>query len=329
MKVFLTGATGFLGSHVVPLLLKAGHQVVALVRDPERAGDLLRDGIELAAGDITDRESMRVPMSGCQALIHMAAWYAVGIEDPGRMHEINVGGTRNVLSLMQELGLQKGVYTSSLAVFGDTGGEVKSEGYNPGPEHASAYDRTKWEAHYEVALPMMEAGLPLVIVQPGAIYGPGDTSQSGELIRDYLRGELPFLPVGLVVCWSHIDDVARGHLLALERGKPGESYIIAGPCHSYEEMFTIAERITGMHKPSLRVYPWVARAMAALASVAAAMGVRLPNRYQPETLRVAAGMTYLGSNEKARRELEFEPRSLEEGLWTALPAMQAEIPERD
>lgn len=325
MKIFVTGGTGFLGSHVVPLLLGAGHEVVALVRDPGRAGDLAREGVELVEGDITDRESMRAPMSGCQALIHMAAWYEVGIEDPEKMHAINVSGTRNVLSLMEELGLQKGVYTSSLAVFGDTCGEIKSEGYNPGPDHASAYDRTKWEAHYEVALPMMEAGLPLVIVQPGAIYGPGDTSQSGDLIRDYLRGALPFLPVGLVVCWSHIEDVARGHLLALERGEPGQSYIIAGPCHSYEEMFSVAERITGIRKPGLKVFPWMTRIMAALASLATAAGIRLPDRYQPETLRVAAGLTYLGSNEKARRELGFEPRSLEQGLRTSLPAMQAEI----
>lgn len=328
MKVFVTGATGFLGSHVLSLLREAGHEVLALVRDPERTSDLAGAGVQLAVGDITDRESMRTAMRGCQALIHMAAWYEVGIEDAAKMRRINVEGTRNVLSLMRELGLEKGVYTSSLAIFGDTGGELMSEGYNPGPDHASVYDQTKWAAHYEVALPMIVDGLPLVIVQPGAIYGPGDTSQSGELIRDYLRGKLPFMPVGLEVCWSHIDDVARGHLLALEKGRPGESYIIAGPCHSYEEMFSIAEEITGIRKPGLRVYPWASRGLAVLASILTGLGIQLPDRYQPETLRVAAGMTYLGSNEKARRELGFEARSLENGLRTTLPALQAEIEQR-
>lgn len=321
----MTGATGFLGGYVVPRLLEARHTVVALARDPDRAARLPERGVEFVRGDLLDVKSMRSAMRGCQALVHMAAWYAVGVDDPSRMEQINVEGTRNVLTLMDELGLEKGVYTSSLAAFGDTGGQVQTEGYDPGPSHKSHYDRTKWAAHYRVALPMMEAGLPLAIVQPGAIYGPGDTSQTGDAIREYLRGELPFMPVGLKLCWSYVEDVAEGHLLALEKGEPGETYIISGPCHSFEELLTLAEQITGIPKPSMKVYPWMTRTLSALMTVPHALGIPLPGRYHPETLRVANGMTYLGSNEKARHELGFEPRSLEEGLRTTLPAMMEEI----
>jgi N-acetylglutamate synthase-like GNAT family acetyltransferase len=209
------------------------------------------------------------------------------------------------------------VYTSTINVFGDTEGWVGDESYRHSGPWLSEYDRTKWKAHYEVAVPMIGAGLPLVIVQPGAVYGPGDPSVIGNLLRQYLRRTLPIRPHGAAVCWGHVDDTARGHVLAMEKGRPGESYILAGPPHTLEEALEIAEEITGIRRPWLRPPAVLLRAMAAAVSVVERV-VPLPQIYASETLRLAAGATYLASGEKAQRELGFRARALEEGLRETL-----------
>ena len=317
MRYFVTGATGFLGRRLVRQLLADGHRVAALVRDPGRAGDLAADGVELHRGDVTEPASIRTAMAGADGAFHVAAWYRIGARDRSEAERINVGGTRNVLEAMRELGVPKGVYTSTLAVFSDTGGRVVDESYRYDGPHLSEYDRTKWVAHYEVTLPMMRAGLPLVIVQPGVIYGPGDHSLTGQALRDYLRRRLPVAPLGSAYCWAHVDDVARGHMLAMERGRPGESYILAGPCHSFVEALGIAERVTGVPAPRLGAPPWLMRLAARLLTPVAAL-LPLPESYHPESLRVGAGVTYLGSNRKAREELGYDPRPLEQGLREVL-----------
>src|SRR5690606_2341897 len=123
------------------------------------------------------------------------------------------------------------------------------ESYRFDGEHLSEYDRTKWKAHYEVALPMMKAGLPLVIVQPGLVYGPGDTSAVDRTLRNYLKGKMPMVPKGVELCWAHVDDIAQAHILAMEKGTPGESYITCGQRASLAEGLQIAERITGVKAP--------------------------------------------------------------------------------
>jgi nucleoside-diphosphate-sugar epimerase len=256
-------------------------------------------------------------MEGVDAVFHVAGWYSIGVRDPGTAYRVNVDGTRNVLELMQELGVPRGVYTSTLTINSDTNGELVDESYRFEGEHLSLYDRTKWIAHHKIAEPMMKAGLPLTIVMPGAIYGPGDTSATGDAIRDYMAAKLPMLPRESKICWGHVDDIAEGHLLALERGKPGESYIIAGPCHTFIEAFEIAERITGIPAPNLHLPPWLLQALSAPMGLIDRI-LPLPPEYSSEALRVLAGVTYLGSNSKARRELGYEPRSLEQGFRSTL-----------
>ena len=160
---------------------------------------------------------------------------------------------------------------------------------------------------------MMAAGLPLVIAMPGAIYGPGDTSALRALFVQYLQGKLAAVPARTAFCWAHVEDVARAHILALDRGRVGESYIVAGPPHSMIEALQIAERLTGIKAPSLHPPPAVMKAASALMGVVGAV-VSLPPELTAEGLRVLAGVTYLGSNAKARRELGYDPRSLEDGL---------------
>lgn len=317
MRYFITGATGFIGGAIVRRLVEDGEEVIALVRTPSKAKELADLGITLHHGDITDWESMREAMAGVNGVFHVAAWYKIGARDTSMAHRINVEGTRNVLELMRELAIPKGVYTSTLAIFSDTHGKLVDEGYRYDGPHLSIYDETKWRAHYEVALPMMERGLPLVIVMPGLVYGPGDTSSMHETFITYLKGKLPILPRETALCWAHVDDIAQAHITAMKLGKPGESYIIAGPPYTFVEAFELAERITGVKAPRIRVSPGAMKVMAAFMKGIGKI-LPLPSIYSGEALRVTAGVTYIGSNAKARRELGYEPRSLEEGLRQTL-----------
>jgi len=306
MEYFVTGATGFIGGRLVRRLREAGHGVVAVVRNPAKAGDLARLGVKVHKGDITDKESMRGPMAGVDGVFHLAAWYKVGERDKSPAMPINVDGTRNVLDLMQELGVPKGVYTSTLAVFGDTKGQAVDESYRHDGPWLSEYDRTKWIAHYEVAEPMMRKGLPLVIVQPGVTYGPGDPSAMGSTLREFLQRRMRGVPKRSAYCWGHVEDTAAGHVLAMERGRAGESYIIAGEPRTLTETIDVAERITGIPAPRFRPSPGFLRFLAAVT--------------RSEILRVGAGATYLGSHAKATRELGLHHRPLEEGLRETLLA---------
>src|SRR5256712_5539833 len=306
MRYFVTGATGFIGTRLVRQLREAGHEVGAIARDPGKAGDLTKLGVWVQKGDITDKESLRGPMNGADGVFHLAAWYKIGEKDKSPGVRSNVEGTRNVLELMKELGIRKGVYTSTLAVFGDTRGQLVDESYRHDGPWLSEYDRTKWVAHYEVAEPMMKKGLPLVIVQPGVTYGPGDPSAMGITLREYLERKLRGVPKVSAYCWGHVEDTAAAHLLAMERGRAGESYIIAGEPKTLVDAVEMAERITGIPAPKMRPSPGFVRFLAAIT--------------RSEMLRVSAGATYLGSNAKAKRELGLRHRPLEEGLRETLLA---------
>lgn len=317
MKYFITGATGFIGGRIAEMLIDDGHEVIALVRTPTKANHLEEKGIRIAQGDITDKDSMRDPMAGVDGVYHIAAWYQVGVRDNSKAYAINVDGTRNVLELMQELNIPKGVYTSTLAVFSDTGGRIVDESYYFAGKHLSEYDRTKWLAHYEVALPMMKAGLPLVIVQPGMVYGPGDAGPAHDVLADYLQKKLPVIPARTALCWGHVEDTARGHILAMNNGTPGEAYIIAGEPKKLTEALKLAESITGIAPPRLSAAPAMLKAMAGMMSIVERV-VPVPENYSSEYLRVSAGTTYLATNAKAKAELGFTVRPLEEGLRETL-----------
>jgi nucleoside-diphosphate-sugar epimerase len=317
MKYFVTGATGFVGGNVARQLVEQGHEVVVSVRTPSKAKELAELGVLITQGDVTDKESMRAPMQGVDGVFHIAGWYKIGVKDKSDASRINIQGTRNVLELMQELGIKKGVYTSTLAVNSDTHGVLADESYHYHGKHLSEYDRTKWVAHYEVADPMIAAGLPLVIVMPGLIYGPGDTSTVRTTFIQYLQRKLPVLPAQTAFSWAHVEDIARGHILAMEQGKVGESYIIAGPTHTLVEGMQLAQKITSIPAPRIKVAPGMMKAISATMGVVEKV-LPVPANYSAEYLRISAGVTYIGSNARARRELGYNPRQLEEGLTETL-----------
>jgi dihydroflavonol-4-reductase len=254
---------------------------------------------------------------------HVAAWYKVGARNASMAESINVEGTRNVLTAAGDAGVERIVYTSTIGVFGDTRGRVVDQDHRYDGPWLSEYDRTKWLAHYEVAVPMAQAGLPLVIVQPGLVYGPGDHSNVGDVLRDYLRRRLPLKPVQ-GGCWAHVDDTARGHVLAMERGRIGESYVLAGECRMWTEILDLAHQITGVRPPRLTLPPALARMSSALMRPLAAV-VPLPQMYHPETLRIAAGVTYWADDALARRDIGWDPRPLRDGLAETLAAERAAL----
>ena len=313
----VTGATGFIGGHLARMLRAAGHEVTALVRDPARARDLEALGIEIHAGDITEKETVREPMRGADGLFHVAGWYEIASRDRSRAEKVNVQGTRNVLEAMRDLKIPKGVYTSTVGVFSDTGGRLPDETYRRGGPWLTLYDYTKWKAHYEVAEPMIRAGLPLVVVQPGLVYGPGDRSMVHRGLLLYLQRKLPMSPKETAYCFSHVDDVVQGHWLAMEKGRVGESYILAGPFHTFVEVFETAERMTGIPAPRRHPSPRTMRMLANISQLVGAV-VPLPEMYRYESLRVMAGITYAGSSIKAEKELGWTARSLQEGMRPTL-----------
>ena len=218
MKAFVTGGTGFIGQHLVIKLLERGYDVVALARSDGSARLLQEMGATVARGDITDTASMREGMAGSDVVFHLAAWYEIGSKDWAKAEMINVGGTRKVLRLAHELSVPKIVYTSTVAVFGDTNGKLVDESYFKGGPFLTEYDRTKWLAHYKVAVPMMEKGAPIIIVQPGPAYGPGDHSLIGQQMEAFYRGQMPvvFGPDSTVT-YAHVEDIAEGIILAAEK----------------------------------------------------------------------------------------------------------------
>ena len=317
MRYLVTGATGFIGGQVARLLAERGDSVVALVRDPASAQTLARLGVELARGDVTERASVRDAMRGADGVFHLAAWYKWGAKDKSMAVRTNVEGTRIVLETARDLAISKTVYTSALAVYSDTQGRLVDESYRYNGPHVTEHDRTKWVAYHEVALPLARAGLPLVIVLPGLTYGPGDASASGALLDKYSARKLPMVPHPSIYCWAYVDDVARAHLLAMDHGRVGESYIIAGEPHSFVDVLAVAEKLTGIKPPRLRASPRLMRMASKLLGFAERF-ISLPPAYSAEVFSATAGVTYMASNEKAKRELGYAPRSLEAGLRATL-----------
>jgi nucleoside-diphosphate-sugar epimerase len=306
MRYAVTGGTGFVGGVLVRQLREAGHEVVALMRGSP--GSKL--GVETVRGDLLDVAALERLCSGVDGLFHVAGWYKVGTRDAAEGTRVNVDGTRNVLSAAIRSGVPRVVYTSTLAVNSDTRGRVVDESYRFRGRHISAYDESKARAH-DVALEFAAEGLPVVVVMPGLVYGPSDTALTGHLIRDTVRGRRTAVPAGGGVCWGYVDDVAAGHVLAMQRGAAGETYMLAGPPASLAEGLRRVAGLAGTRPPMVLPNALV-RATAATAGLVGRV-IPLPPMYAAESLRAGLA-TYFGNPAKARAELGWTVRDLDQGL---------------
>lgn len=320
MKVFLTGGTGFIGGEVARRLRERGDDVVALVRAPGRAEALSAIGCTLVAGDLSDNAAIARALDGADAAIHSAAVYEVGILPAQRpaMYETNVTGTRNVLSAALDAGTNKVVYVSTVAAFGDTRGEVVDETYEHPGRYTSYYDETKHLAHLE-AKRLIAAGLPCVIVQPGAVYGPRDHSVIGDMVRKVAKGRLPAMAFPRFgVNAVHRDDVADGILLALDAGRTGEAYVLGGDVTRLGDIVSTAARVAGRRPPRLTMPVAVVKAAAPFGRVVGPLLGYPPN--MSELISTSNGVTFWATDAKAREELGYAPRGLEDGLRDTLNA---------
>jgi nucleoside-diphosphate-sugar epimerase len=322
MRVFLTGGTGFIGRRIAERLRDRGDEVVALVRTPSKAAPLKAAGCEIVEGDLAGEEAIRRGVQGADAVVHAGADYRVGVPKAERaaLHDANVAGTERVLDAAIAAGAKRIVHVSTGNVFGNTGERVADESYERDLDDGflSVYDETKYLAH-QAARRRIEAGAPIVIVQPGAVYGPGDTSEVGNMIDQTRTGKLKFVMFPeFTLNYVHVDDLADGIVLALDEGRTGEAYVLGGEEATMRRLVTEVAEQSGRKPPRLAMPTVLMKAGIPFGPlIGKAMGFP-PNL--AELIRTSDGVRIRMTDAKARSELGYAPRPLREGLRETLAA---------
>jgi nucleoside-diphosphate-sugar epimerase len=313
---FVTGGTGFIGSRLIALLVARGVEVRALARSQAGMEKVKRLGATPVQGDVTDRRSMKEAMRGCDVVFHVAAMYEIGARHAPQMNVVNVDGARNVFESAMEAGVPKIVYTSTAGVHGNTKGKMVDETHRipfEALKSSTLYEQTKWRAHYEVALPMIERGAPIVIVESGGVYGPEDHSVVADLMELYVRGWLQVLPDrDTTLTFVYVDDVAEGHILAAEKGRIGESYAMGYQPFSFGQFVDLWAKVSGRPKVKVKIPSALVRPSWPLMALIEKV-VPLPDLLSGEAVRTV-GTTWIISCKKAQEELGWKPRPVEEGL---------------
>lgn len=311
--VLVTGASGFLGWHVARVLVERGYSVRALVRPGSRFSEL---DAEPVTGDLRDPQSLERAVEGCSLVFHVAADYRLWAKDPRELYRTNVDGTRALLEASRRAGVERVVYTSTVGSIG-----IPQEGL--GDENtpvslddmAGDYKRSKFLAE-RVALEFARGGLPVVIVNPTAPVGDHDVkpTPTGQTVLDFLNGRMPaFIDTGLNIVAAR--DTAEGHLLACERGRAGERYILGSENLTLAQILQLLAKITDRKAPSLRL-PYAVAYCAGVCSTAWAEVTGVPPRVPIEAVRMARKKMWV-THEKARRELGFQPDPAETALRRA------------
>ena len=318
MKALVTGATGFVGAAVARALLGGQWQVRILARRGSDRRNLKNLDVEVFEGDLGDLSSLERAAQGCVGLFHVAADYRLGARDPAELYRANVEGTRNVLNAAYRSGVRRIVYTSSVATIG-----IPADG-TPGDEQSANslanmighYKRSKFLAE-DLVCEAAQAGLSVVIVSPSTPVGPGDVkpTPTGQLVLDAAAGRMPaYVDTGLNIV--HVDDVAAGHLLAFERGRAGERYILGGQDMSLREILEVIARLEGRNPPRVRLPYGVVLPLAYLAEAFARISGR-SGRITLEGVRMSRKKMFF-SSAKAVRELGYRWRPPEQAFEDAI-----------
>ena len=323
MKALVTGATGFVGAAVARTLLAQGCTVRALVRGSADTRNLAALAVERVTGDLLDSDSLARAAEGCRVLFHVAADYRLGAPDPRSLYRTNVEGTRAMLSAAARAGIERVVYTSSVATLAlDPEGRPADEA-SPGrlADMIGHYKRSKFLAE-EIVLEAARGGAWIVIVNPSTPVGPGDVkpTPTGRIVLDAASGRMPaYVDTGLNIV--HVDDVARGHWLALERGRPGERYILGGENMTLREILAEVAGLAGRSPPRVRLPHAAVLPVAYLAEGYARLTGR-STRVTLEGVRMARKRMYF-SSAKAVRELGYQWRPPREAFADALAWFRA------
>ncbi|MBV9825450.1 MAG: NAD-dependent epimerase/dehydratase family protein [Alphaproteobacteria bacterium] len=314
----VTGATGFVGAAVARALLKSGFPVRVLSRPRNDRRNLRGLDVEIAEGSLEDPKSLARAVAGCRLLFHVAADYRLWVPDPAVMYRVNVEGTRDLMLAAMEAGVERIVYTSSVATLGILkGGVADEETPSTVKDMIGPYKRSKFEAEVAVRQLIEQNGLPAVIVNPSTPIGPGDVkpTPTGRLIVEAARGRMPgYVDTGLNV--AHVDDVAVGHLLAARTGEIGRRYILGGENLSLGEILSEVARITGRRPPSLRIPH-----MAVMPFAAGAEGLARLTGREPfatvDAVRMSRKKMYF-SSARATAELGYAPRPARQAIADAV-----------
>lgn len=317
----VTGATGLVGFNIVQALHGQGRRIRALVRSPQRACTLLPPDVELAAGDLTDPDSLRRALAGCSVVYHAAGLPEQWLPDPATFEHVNTCGSRNLARMALEAGVEKFLYTSTIDVFAaDRGASYNESTLDPTPK-GTAYERSKQRAD-RILADALEQGLPAIFLHPAAVYGPGPSASPGlnRFFTDLRDGKVPMLlPGGLPVVLS--SDVAAGHLLAEERGTVGNRYILSEGYYSLRELAQLAASQLGLE----RIPPVLPLGVGRLVSFAGERLARLTGR-PPLIPRGQLHFLQWGArpvNDKARRDLGWEPTPIAAGLEQTLAYLRS------
>jgi dihydroflavonol-4-reductase len=317
MRVFLTGATGFIGSHVARALVARGDSLRCLCRATSHRTDLEELPIDWILGDLTDRSSLRRAMTGAEVVFHCAADYRLYARDPREIYRNNVEGTRNVLEIAADLDLDRLVYTSSVGTLALEGNRPANENARGQLEHmVGDYKRSKFLAEREVET-WIGRGLPVVVVSPSTPIGEGDAkpTPTGKLVVDFLNDRLPaYVDTGLNLV--DVRDVAIGHLLAAERGRPGENYILGDVNLTLRQVLELLSRLTGKRPPRLKLPHWIPLAVAHVEEPLARWLGREP-RVPLAGVRMSKSVMFFDAS-KAVRELGFPQSPIEPAFERAV-----------
>ncbi len=326
MRCFVTGASGFIGNNLVRELLRDGHEVRALVRAGQRPASLsdLDFEPELVSGDLRDRASLDRALAGCDWCFHAGASYYLWMKDYTPMYASNVDGTRNVLEAAGRAGCTRIVYTSTVGCIGlpkPVNGRIQSSDETAVAQESqlsNPYKHSKWQAEC-LAQEKASAGLPVVIVNPSAPVGPYDVkpTPTGQMIVDFLAGNMPaYMDTGLN--WVHVRDVARGHILAAEKGRIGERYILGNADGNWTMRETLEElsAITGLRAPKLRI-PYAIALGAAYLNETVARITKIPPKAAVGAVRMARYKMFFNPA-KAVNELGLPQTPPQEGFREAI-----------